>query len=108
MTLIEEMLKLNTEIVTTSIEYSVRKLNLKKKEADILLNTNFEEALCKKRPTVDDKKAYVLLQTEELRHKVDESYINLEGLKRLYEIKRIEARVTGNFLNELAGVVKNE
>lgn len=108
MTVIEDLYKINQEIVSTALEYSVRKMQLKKKEAELLLNTNFEEVLGKSRPTVGDKEAYITIQTEELKHKVDEAEMNLDGLKRLFSIKKLEAKVTGNFLNTLAGVVDND
>ena len=108
MSIVEELHNLNDSIVDLSLNYSVKKLDLKKKEADLLLNTNFEEVLGKSRPTVGDKEAYILLETEGLKHEVDEAYYELEAVKRGYEIKVLEAKMTGNFLNELAGVVKNE
>ena len=108
MTIIEDLYKINQDIVSTSLDYSIKKMDLKKKEADLLLKTNFEEVLGKSRPTVGDKEAYITLQTEELKLKVDEAEMNLDGLKRLYSIKKLEAKMTGNFLNTLAGVVDND
>lgn len=108
MTIIEDLYDINRKIVSTSLDYNIRKMELKKKEAELLLNTNFEEVLGKSRPTVGDKEAYITLQTEELKHKVDEAEMNLDGLKRLFIIKKLEAKVTGNFLNTLAGVVDND
>ena len=108
MTIIEDLYKINQEIVSTSLDYSIRKMDLKKKEAELQLNTNFEEVLGKSRPTVADKEAYITLQTEDLKHKVDEAENNLDGLKRLYIIKKLEAKMTGNFLNTLAGVVDDD
>ena len=92
MTVIEDLYKINQEIVTTSLEYSVRKMELKKKEAELLLKTNFEEVLGKSRPTVGDKEAYITLQTEELKHKVDEAEMNLDGLKRSFIIKNLKQK----------------
>ena len=108
MTVIEDLYEINQKIVATHLDYSVRKMQLKKEEAKLLLETNFEEVLGKSRPTVGDKEAYITLQTEELKHKVDEAEMNLDGLKRLYSIKKLEAKMTGNFLNTLAGVVDND
>ena len=108
MTIIEDLYKINQEIISTSLDYSIRKMDLKKKEAELQLNTNFEEVLGKSRPTVADKEAYITLQTEDLKHKVDEAENNLDGLKRLYIIKKLEAKMTGNFLNTLAGVVDDD
>ena len=50
--LIGELDKANKELVTATINY-------KELQSELWLNTNFEEELGKKRPTVDEKKAYV-------------------------------------------------
>ena len=108
MTIIEDLYKINQTIVETSIDYSIKKIDLKKTEANLLLNTNFEETLGKKRPTVDEKKAYLLLQTADLKEELEAIESNLDALKREYSIKKLEAKMTGNFLNTLAGVVDND
>ena len=108
MTIIEDLYKINQTIVETSIDYSIKKIDLKKTEANLLLNTNFEETLGKKRPTVDEKKAYLLLQTADLKEELEAIESNLDALKREYSIKKLEAKMTGNFINTLAGVVDND
>ena len=105
---IQHLKSINEQLVDAQLDYSVKKLLYKEKEAKLLLETDFEEVLGKSRPTVGDKEAYILLETEGLKHEVDEAYYELEAVKRGYEIKVLEAKMTGNFLNELAGVVKNE
>jgi chromosome segregation ATPase len=106
--IIEELQNLNDSIVDTELEYSAKKLHLKQMEAELLLNTNFEEELGKKRPTVDDKKAYILLKVKPLKEEVNALEFEVEALKRGYDIKKIEARMTGNFLNTVAGVCNDD
>lgn len=105
MTIFEDLYKLNQTIVETSIDYSVKKIELKKTEAKLLLETDFEEKLGKKRPTVGEKEAYIFLQLEELKKELDDCYYELEAAKRGYEIKKLETKVQGTFLNTIAGVV---
>ncbi len=108
MSLIEELHNLNDSIVDLTIEYYIKKMELKKKEAKLLLHTDFEEVLGKKRPTVAEKDAWVLLQTTELKDAVVEAQAQLDSVKRGYEIKKMEAKYQGNFLNTIAGVVRDE
>lgn len=108
MTIFEDLYKLNQTIVETSIDYSVKKIDLKKTEAKLLLETDFETELGKKRPTVDEKKAYLLLQTVDQKEELEAIEMNLDALKREYSIKKLEAKMTGNFLNTLAGVVDDD
>lgn len=108
MTIIEDLYRINQEIISTSLDYSVNKIDLKKTEADLMLNTNFEEVLGKNRPTVGDKEAYITLQTADLKKELEAVESKLDGLKREYSIKKLEAKMTGNFLNTLAGVVDDD
>ena len=108
MSLIEELHNLNDSIVDLTIEYYIKKMDLKKKEAKLLLETDFETVLGKKRPTVAEKDAWVLLQTTELKDAVVEAQAQLDSVKRGYEIKKMEAKYQGNFLNTIAGVVRDE
>ena len=57
MTLVDELHNLNDSIFDLSITYSVKKIEYKKEEAKLMLETDFEEVLGKKRPTVGEKEA---------------------------------------------------
>ena len=105
MTLVDELHNLNDSIFDLSITYSVKKIEYKKEEAKLMLETDFEEKLGKKRPTVGEKEAYIFLQLEELKKELDDCYYELEAEKRGYEIKKLETKVQGTFLNTIAGVV---
>ena len=102
--IIEELQQISDTIFDLSITYSVKKIEYKKQEAKLLLETDFEAKLGKKRPTVAEKEAYVFLQLEELKKEYDDCYYELEQAKREYEIKKMEVNFTGNFLNTIAGV----
>ena len=108
MTIVEELKSISETIFDLSITYSVKKIEYKKEEAKLLLETDFETVLGKKRPTVAEKEAYVFLQLEELKKEYDDCYYELEEAKRDYEIKKMELKVQGNFLNTIAGVVDND
>ena len=108
MSLVEELKEISAAIFDLSITYSVKKIEYKKQESKLLLETDFEEVLGKKRPTVAEKEAYVFLQLEELKKEYDDCYYELEDMKRNYEIKKMELRVSGNFLNTIAGVCEDD
>ena len=99
---IQHLKAINEELVEAQLDYAAKKLLYKEKEADLLLNTDFEEALGKKRPTVDEKKAYLLLQMKEDKHTLNHAEILVEKLKREYEIEKLNIRFTGNFLSTIA------
>lgn len=99
---IQHLKAINEQLVDAQLDYAAKKLLYKEKEADILLNTDFEEALGKKRPTVDEKKAYILRQMKEDKHEVNHAEILVEKLKREYEIEKLNIRFTGDFLSTIA------
>ena len=108
MSLVSELKDISETIFDLSITYSVKKIEYKKAEAKLMLETDFETVLNKKRPTVAEKEAYVFLELEELKKEYDDCYYELEAAKRDYEIKKMELNVQGNFLNSIAGVVSDE
>ena len=108
MSVIEDLHNLNEQIVDAQLDYSIKRLDLKKTEARLLLETNFEEVTGKSRPTVGDKEAYILLETADLKKAVDEALCEVEELKRTYEITKLQSKLTGNFLNTIAGVVNDD
>jgi hypothetical protein len=72
------------------------------------LNTDWATAIGKAKPTVAEKDAWVLLQTTELKDAVVEAQAELDSVKRGYEIKKMEVKYQGNFLNTIAGVVRDD
>ena len=99
---IQELKSINDKLVEAQLDYSVKKLLLKEREADLLLNTDFKEELNNGRPTVDDKKAYVLLNVKEMKHEVNHAMLLVEKLKREYEICKLSIKFQGTFLNTVA------
>ena len=108
MSVIEELQQASEDIINLTLDYSAKKLLLKEKEAKLMLETDFEEVLSKKRPTVDEKKSYITLNTLKDKEALDKSTAEMEKAKRTYEIKKLECKMTGNFLNTIAGVCEDD
>ena len=99
---IQHLKSINEQLVDAQLDYAAKKLLYKEKEADLLLNTDFEEVLGKKRPTVDEKKAWLLLEMKEDKHELNHAEVLVEKLKRDYEIEKLNIRFTGDFLTTVA------
>ena len=99
---IQHLKAINEKLVDAQLDFSVKKLLYKEKEAKLLLETDFETVLGKKRPTVDEKKAWLLLQMKEDKHEVNHAEVLVEKLKRDYEIEKLNVRFTGDFLSTVA------
>ena len=99
---IQHLKAINEQLVEAQLDYAAKKLLYKEKEAELLLNTDFEETLGKKRPTVDEKKSWLLLQMKEAKHELNHAEVLVEKLKRDYEIEKLNIRFTGDFLSTVA------
>ena len=99
---IQQLKSINEQLVDAQLDYSVKKLLYKEKEARLLLETDFEEVLGKKRPTVDEKKSWLLLQMKEAKHELNHAEILVEKLKREWEIEKLNIKFTGDFLTTVA------
>ena len=99
---IQHLKAINEQLVDAQLDYAAKKLLYKEKEAELLLNTDFEETLGKKRPTVDEKKSWLLLQMKEAKHELNHAEVLVEELKRDYEIEKLNIRFTGDFLSTIA------
>ena len=99
---IQHLKAINEKLVDAQLDFSVKKLLYKEKEAKLLLETDFEEVLGKKRPTVDEKKSWLLLQMKEDKHQVNHAEALVDKLKRDYEIEKLNVRFTGDFLSTIA------
>lgn len=99
---IQHLKSINEQLVDAQLDYSVKKLLYKEKESKLLLETDFEEVLGKKRPTVDEKKAWLLLQMKEDKHEINHAEALVDKLKRDYEIEKLNIRFTGDFLSTIA------
>ena len=104
MTIIDELKNINEEIIDTTLDYNVTKLTIKENEANVFLYEDLTKTIGKK-PTLKDKEYYAFLKNIEHHKKMYNVIAKLDKLKRDYEIKKLEAKMTGNFLNTLAGVV---
>ena len=99
---IQHLKAINEELVDAQLDYAAKKLLYKEREADLLLHTDFEEVLGKKRPTVDEKKAYITRELSDAKHKLNHAEVLVEKLKRDYEIEKLNIRFTGDFLTTVA------
>ena len=99
---IQHLKSINEQLVDAQLDYSVKKLLYKEKEAKLLLETDFEEVLGKKRPTVDDKKSWLVLQMKEAKQELNNAEVEVDRLKRDYEIEKLNVRFTGDFLSSVA------
>jgi hypothetical protein len=99
---IQQLKSINEQLVDAQLDFAVKKLLYKEKEAKLLLETDFEEVLGKKRPTVDEKKSWLLLQMKEAKHELNHAEVLVEKLKRDYEIEKLNIRFTGDFLTTVA------
>ena len=107
MSIIEEMKGINEEIIDTALEYNATKLTIKENEANLFLYEDISDIVGKK-PTQKDKEYHAFLYNLELHKRLYKSSCKYDKLKRDYEIKKLEAKLTGNFLNTVAGVVDDE
>lgn len=78
---LEELESTYKDYVSANIEYI-------QKKSELWLNTDFATTLGSKRPTVDEKKAYVNIQSLDLREARDELYYRAEYLR--YKIEGYE------------------
>ena len=99
---VQKLIAINEELTDAVLNHAATKLRYKELEADLLLNTQFEEVLGKSKPTVAEKDAYVLLQLKDLKEEVDQLQARVDDLKRRYEIEKINIRFTGDFLTQIA------
>ena len=99
---IQHLKAINEQLVDAQLDYAAKKLLYKKKEAELLLNTDFEETLGKKRPTVDEKKSWLVLQMKEAKQELNNAEVEVDRLKRDYEIEKLNIRFTGDFLSTIA------
>lgn len=76
---IKELAKANEELVSATVNY-------KMVQAELWLDTDFEEVLDKKRPTVDEKKAYVSLHSLGHRKQRELAQYNREHILKMIDL----------------------
>ena len=84
--MVEFLIKTANTVAIREQEYKDKKLELDLAKADMSLNTNWEEALQKAKPTVAEKESYVKLQTGDLKREVDELKVKRDYCRRVFEI----------------------
>ena len=72
-----------------SLQYNQSKYDLDYKEAELLITTNWGDALPEhKRPTVGDKEAWIKLQVNVEKRELAELRIKRDYLKELFELEK--------------------
>lgn len=74
------------QIATTRDEYLKANREYKKEKCKLMLETDFETILNKSRPTVDEKNAYVDLNTLHLKEEKDKKYNEIKYLEMKLEL----------------------
>ena len=82
----EELLQLNEEIETLEDEYVDSKLEYETRKADLLINTDFQLAIGKAKPTVGEKDAWVKLECADLEQAYKNLGVTIGSLKRKLDI----------------------
>jgi len=83
----------NTQLNFAINDYTSLKLQYLQKSNDLLLNTDFEEVLGKKRPTVGEKEAYIENALFTLKSELTIAKENVNSIKRDIELLNDEIRL---------------
>lgn len=86
---VEHLIKTANKIAITEKEYLAEKRNLEILKAQYILENDWEKLLGKAKPTQKEKDAYVEIETEALKRKVDDLKLQVEYCKRMYEINKL-------------------
>lgn len=86
---VEHLIKTANNIAIKEKEYLTEKRNLELLKAKYILVNNWEKVLGKPKPTQKEKDAYIEIETEELKRKVDDLKLQVDYCKRMYEINKM-------------------
>lgn len=84
--LISEKEKWINDLKEANHELCIATSHYKQIQAKLWLDTDFEDVLCKSRPTVDEKKSYVTLHSLEHRNQRDLAQYNKEYILKMIEL----------------------
>ena len=84
--IVEFLIKTANTVAIRENEYKEKKVELDLAKADMNLNTDWEKALKKAKPTVNEKESYIKLQTADLQREVNELKIKRDYCRRVFEI----------------------
>ena len=86
---VEHLIKTANNIAVKEKEYLTEKRNLEILNANYILTNDWGSLLGKAKPTQKEKDAFVEIETEALRRKVDDLKLQVEYCKRMYEINKL-------------------
>ena len=84
--IVEFLIKTANTVAIRENKYKEKKVELDLAKADMNLNTDWEKALQKDKPTVNEKESYIKLQTADLQREVNELKIKRDYCRRVFEI----------------------
>lgn len=84
--IVEHLIRCAEKVAIKEKEYRTAKQDYELLKAQYILCNNWEKILGKKKPTVAEKEAYIELETEVQRRRVNELRLEVEYCKRIYEI----------------------
>lgn len=82
------MERLINELAEIENEYEQLKLDLVEEKANITLDTDWEKALNKAKPTVGEKEAYIKRQTLPLERRIKILKVKRNTMRRIYDIRK--------------------
>ena len=93
MDILEKQLDIINKLNKKEEEYILKYNEYKMKKCKLLLETDFTEVLNKSRPTVDEKNAFVDLNTLDLKQEKDLLYNEVKYLKMLLDLNHDEIKL---------------
>ncbi len=89
----EFLIKLSNNVAMSHKRYKLARLELKLKRADLRLETDWEEAIGKSKPTVAEKDDFILRATAEEEKEVIDLEAQNEYCKMIYDINYLQNSV---------------
>lgn len=90
--IVEHLIRTADKVAIREAEYKEAKLHLDILKAEYNLKNDWELLLDKKKPTVDEKKAYVKVALEEKQREVNTLKIRRDYCRRVFEIHMLANR----------------
>ena len=84
------VIKIIKNLNKVETQYCEAKRGLEVLKAELILNTDWNEALGKPKPTVQEKEAFITLQTQKEQCKIDSLKLRKDYLYRMYKVAFLE------------------
>ena len=90
--IVEHLIRTADKVALKEKEYLAAKQDLELLKAKYILTNDWESLLGKSKPTQKEKDAYIEVETEELKRKVNDLKLQSEYCKRVFEIHMMANR----------------